>query len=198
MSAAPLPERHPCNFGEAGATKSGWNGRPARPGGQLARRNCGRVCLRRRAAREARRQSRSAGRVARRDRRVACATRISGCSLLARRLSFLPAPDDAPDAPMLVIAARVGERLLVVADDRIVEVRDPERAVGAELHLDGAEPRVVAREEVGHLDRLRTRAVPLVAVAIDPARNRIAVEGVAPILLRKLLGGVVGDAGDRR
>jgi len=43
------------------------------------------------------------------------------------------------------------QRHLVVADDPVVEVSDVERVVGAELQIDGAEPRVITGDEVGLL-----------------------------------------------
>ena len=52
--------------------------------------------------------------------------------------------DDAPDAAALAVALGVVERHFVVADDAVVEVGDVERAVGAELDVDGPEPGVVA------------------------------------------------------
>ena len=62
--------------------------------------------------------------------------------------------DDAPDPAAELVAAGVVERDLDVADDLVVEVGDVERPVGADLHVDGAEPRVVRDDEVGLLDRL--------------------------------------------
>ena len=56
----------------------------------------------------------------------------------------VPSVDDPPDAAALAVAAGVGQRHLVVADDPVVEVGDVERAVGAELDVHGAEPGVVA------------------------------------------------------
>ena len=69
--------------------------------------------------------------------------------------------DDAPDPAAELVATGVVERHFEVADDPVVEVGDVERAVGADLHVDGAEPRVVRDEEVGLLDRLERRAVLL-------------------------------------
>jgi len=65
----------------------------------------------------------------------------------------------------------------VVADDGVVEIGDPEGAVGAELHLHGAERGVVAGEEVGISTGGEGRgAAPIEAVAVDAAGDGIAVE----------------------
>src|SRR5205085_193073 len=69
-------------------------------------------------------------------------------------------------------------------------------AVWAELHLDRTEPRVVATQEIRLPDRFWCRAVPLEFVAVDALRDGISVEQIAAELLRKLVVGVVGNAGD--
>ena len=97
---------------------------------------------------------------------------------------------------MRVVAARVRERHLVVADDRVVEIRDPERAVGAELHLHGAKGGIVAREKIRQAHGLRGRAGPVEVVAIDAACDGVAVEKIAAVFGGKLRGGVARDAGD--
>jgi hypothetical protein len=81
---------------------------------------------------------------------------------------------DAPDAAALAVAARVGERHLVVADDAVVEVGDVERAVRRELDVDRPEPLVVAAEEVGLLLGLVAGAVFSSRSWFDPSRDGIA------------------------
>ena len=46
-----------------------------------------------------------------------------------------------------------------MADDAVVEVEDVQRAVGAELNIDGAEPGVGRDQEIGLLDGLDRAAV---------------------------------------
>jgi len=55
----------------------------------------------------------------------------------------------------------MGQGNLVVADDAVVEVGDVERTVGPQLDIDGPEPVVLAPDEVGLLDPLGSRAMPL-------------------------------------
>ena len=50
-----------------------------------------------------------------------------------------PLRRDPPDASVDVIAARVAEIHFAVLDDRIRPVRDVERPIGTELHIDGPE-----------------------------------------------------------
>ena len=85
-----------------------------------------------------------------------------------------------------------------MADDPVVEVGDVERPVGAQLDIDGPEPVVLAPDEVGLLDPLGSRAVPLDPVVVDPVGDDVADEDRAAIGLGELLGRVVGDAGDAR
>ena len=107
-----------------------------------------------------------------------------------------PRVDDPPDPAALAVAAGVGQRDLVVADDPVVEVGDVERAVGAELDVDRAEPGVVAREEVGLRDRLGRGAVPLEAVVVDPVGDDVADEERVAVRVGEVVGRVVGDAAD--
>ncbi len=113
-----------------------------------------------------------------------------------RRLAVGPAVDDPPDPPARAVAAGVGQRDLVVADDPVVEVGDVEGPVGAQLDVHRPEPVVLAPDEVGLLDPLGRRAVPLDPVVVDPVGDDVADEDVAAIRLGELVGGVVADAGD--
>ena len=106
--------------------------------------------------------------------------------------------DDPPDPAAGAVPARVGQRHLVMADDPVVEIGDVERPVGTELDVNGAEPVVLAPDEVGLLDPLGRRAVPLDPVAVDPVGDDVADEDVAAIGLGELVGGIVADAGDAR
>ena len=67
---------------------------------------------------------------------------------LHRRAAFHTQP---PDAAVLVVAARVAEVHFAVVDDRVAPVGDVERAVGAELHINGAEGGIGCLHEDGQL-----------------------------------------------
>src|SRR5262249_17233577 len=107
----------------------------------------------------------------------------------------LTGADDPPDAAVLVVPQRVVQRHLVVADDAGGEVGDVEGTVGAQLDVHGAEPRVVAADQIGHFDRPVARAVHFQAVAVDAVGDDVADEDVIVELGREVVGGVVGDAG---
>ena len=91
----------------------------------------------------------------------------------------------------------MGEWYLVVADDRVVEIRDPQRAVGAQLDLDGTEGGVVAGEEIRLAGGVRRGAAPVEARAIDATRDGIAVEEIVVELAGEMSCRVVREAGDR-
>ncbi len=103
---------------------------------------------------------------------------------------------DPPDPAALAVAAGVGERHLVMADDPVVEVGDVESAIGTELDIHGSEPGIITDEEVGLGDRLRGRALPVEAVPVDPAGDDVADQEVAAQRLGNAVGGEVDDAGD--
>ena len=50
----------------------------------------------------------------------------------------------------------------------------PNEGSSLKLHVDRAEPRIVARNEVGRFYRLARRAVELHLVVVDPPRHRVA------------------------
>ncbi len=70
------------------------------------------------------------------------------------------------------------QRHFVVADDLVVKVGDVEGVVGAELEIDGAEPRVLAGEEIGLFVRLRRGAGEGDVVVVHLRGDDIADEGV--------------------
>ena len=107
-----------------------------------------------------------------------------------------PAPDDAPDTAVAVVAGWMSEGNLVVADDGVVEIGNPEGPVGAEFDLDGAEGGVVAGEEIGLAGGGGRSAAPIEAVAVDAAGDGVAVEEVILEFGREILGRVMSDAGD--
>ena len=122
--------------------------------------------------------------------------------------------DDPPDPPVLDVAVRVAERVLHVADQRVVPVDDVEGAVGAEFEVD--RPEVLVGRLRGRVDRLEERldgrrlepgAVLLDAIAEDaveadhiveqiialrlirevPAGDQLAARGRPPLLLEELV-----------
>ena len=96
----------------------------------------------------------------------------------------------------LAVAQRMRERHFVVADDAVVEIRDPERAVGAELQINGAEPRVGDAHEVGHLVAHAAAAAPFDAVTVDAAGHDVADDEVALKFFRPRRVVEHGDAAD--
>ena len=83
-------------------------------------------------------------------------------------------------AAVAVVARRMRERYLVMTDDRVVEIGDPERTVWPELDLHGTKRRVVAGEKIRLARCRRCRAAPLQPRAVDPPRDRISVKHVIP------------------
>ena len=75
----------------------------------------------------------------------------------------------APDATVHMVATRITEIHLAVLDDRVVPVRDVDRAVRAHLHIDRAEGAVRARQQVRQLFR---------DVAAPARRQRKAVHAI--------------------
>src|ERR1051325_11610263 len=101
-------------------------------------------------------------------------------------------------APALAVAAGMVERDFVVANDAVVKIRDVNRAVGAELQIHRAKPRVVAAQKVRFFLREAGRAVLDEGVAIDAARHDVSDEGVAAELGWKICRGVKNHSGDGR
>ena len=111
-------------------------------------------------------------------------------------LVSLARPHHAPDAPAMPVALRVLQVHLVVPDDAVVEVRDIQRAVRAELQIDRMEPPVVARQKIFRLLDPRRRAAPLHDIAVDDVGDDVADEDVAVVLARELVGGIDRDSRD--
>ena len=70
------------------------------------------------------------------------------------------------------------QRHFVVADDLVVEIGDVEGVVGAELEIDGAEPGVVAGEEIWLLGGLRGATREGDVVVVHLRGDDVADEGV--------------------
>ncbi len=105
---------------------------------------------------------------------------------------------DPPDPSARSVSARMGQLHLVVTDDPVVEIGDIEGSIWPQLDVDGAEPVVLAPDEIGLLDPLWRRAVPLDPIAVDPVGDDVADEDRAAVLLGELVGRIVADAGDAR
>ena len=78
-------------------------------------------------------------------------------------------------------------------DHAIVKVSDVQTAVGPKLDVDGAEPRVLARDEILH-GRLGCRAGPIQAIHVDPIEDDVSEEELAEVFLWILVGRIIGDA----
>ena len=83
-----------------------------------------------------------------------------------------------PDAAAGFVTALVVEGDFVVADDLVVEVGDVEGVVGAELEIDGAEPGVIAGDEVGLLVGFGRGAGEGDVVVVDAGGDAVAEEDV--------------------
>src|SRR5262245_10339614 len=103
-----------------------------------------------------------------------------------------------PNAAARPIAPWMRQRDFVVADDAVIEVEDVHGAVGTNVNIDGAEPRVVGGEEVGLLDGANGAAVIFGLVAIDAAGHDVAAVEVAAILFGEILAAVFHKATDGR
>ena len=79
-----------------------------------------------------------------------------------------------PDAPIDVVAPRIPEADLAVLDDRVVPVGDVDRAVGADLDVDGPERDVTRTQHVGHA----LRRVPGAVVRDHEAHDAVCAEVV--------------------
>ena len=83
-------------------------------------------------------------------------------------------------------------------DDPIVKIRHVHRPIWTKLQIDRPAPRVVAHQKIGLAIAPKERAARLQTVVIDPMRDRIADEHRVAKLGRKLRGGVIDNARDRR
>ena len=102
-----------------------------------------------------------------------------------------------PDTATGAIAIRVFQWDFVVPDDFVVEVRDVEATIGSKLQIDGAEPRVVAGEQIRHFYCFSRGTKVFETVAIDAASHDIATEKIGLKVERKCLVIHIGYTGDR-
>ncbi len=97
---------------------------------------------------------------------------------------------------MIAVTVGMRERHLVVADDWIAEVSDPERPIGPEFHLHWAESGIIAGQKVRLAHRGWRRATPVESIAVDAPGHRIAIEQVPAVLGREAIGRVKRHARD--
>ncbi len=87
---------------------------------------------------------------------------------------------DAPDAATRLVAARIANRVLHVADERVEPVDHVERAVGSELHADRPEVRVGGLQQRLDFDADETGALLDGLVLLDAEEpDDVVVEEVA-------------------
>src|SRR5947207_1717254 len=96
-----------------------------------------------------------------------------------------------------MIAAWMGQRHLIMADDPIVKVGHVHRAVRPQLQIDWTKPWIVTAQEVGLLFGNAGRAMVFKPVAVDPAGHDVSNEHIALKLRRKILTGVEDNSSDR-
>ena len=118
-----------------------------------------------------------------------------GLGAIGRILSDAPNPPDSPAGP---IPIRMVQRDLVVPDDLVVEIRNIQTSIGAELKVDGSKPRILAGQEVGQLDGFGRRSEVLKPVAIDPAGHDVAANQIPSKARRERCPGDVSDSGNGR
>ena len=108
------------------------------------------------------------------------------------------AGDDPPDASLLTVATGVGQWYFVVTDDRVVEVGDVQRPIGPQLHIDRAEPAIVASHKVGLGIHHQRRAMLDEFIAMHLAIHRVTqVQALLKLLgeLKSLVPRCAADAG---
>ena len=118
-----------------------------------------------------------------------------GLGAIGRILSDVPNPPDSPAGP---IPIRMVQRDFVMPDDLVVEIRNIQTSIGAELKVDGSKPRVLAGQEIGQLDGFGRRSEVLKPVAIDPAGHDVAAEQIPFKALRERCASDVSDPGNGR
>ena len=72
--------------------------------------------------------------------------RVRSLENIGDRSGLLADVADSPDATVGLVAGGIGARDFVVRDNFIIPVGNVETAIGAELHIDGTEPIVIALE----------------------------------------------------
>ena len=85
---------------------------------------------------------------------------------------------DAPNAPVLLVAARIAEIDLAVLDNRIAPIGNVQRAIRPEAQVDGAEGDVGGTEQIGLLLSLERRTRILHRETHDAVRAEITGDGV--------------------
>lgn len=83
-----------------------------------------------------------------------------------------------PDTAAGAIAIRVFQRDFVVPDDFVVEVCDVKASIGAKLQIDGAEPRVIAGEQIGHFHSFGRGTEVFEPVSIDAASHDVTAKKI--------------------
>ena len=101
-----------------------------------------------------------------------------------------------PDAATLPVTPGIVQRDLVVADDLVVEVRDVEGVVGSQLEIHGAEPRVLAFQELGLLIGLGRGTGVGDVVVVDDGSDHVAQQHVVIPLRAPDAAADVDDACD--
>ena len=87
---------------------------------------------------------------------------------------------------MGLIAARVAEIDFAVLDDRVVPVGDVECSIRSHLDIDGAESRVIALDDFGHLAAGISAAIILKLKPADAVAAEIVGDAVALPIARKV------------
>lgn len=98
-----------------------------------------------------------------------------------------------PDATAGTIAIGVFQGDFVVSDDFVIEVCDVKASIGSKLQIDGAEPRVVAGEQIGHFDSFGRGTEVFETVAIDAASHDVAAKKIGLEARRECFVIHVGD-----
>lgn len=98
-------------------------------------------------------------------------SRCDACLLI----SYISNP---PDATAGAIAIRVFQGDFVVPDDFVVEVCDVKTTIWSKLQIDGAEPRVIAGEQIRHFYCFGRGTKVFETVAIDAASHDVTAKKI--------------------
>src|SRR5262245_56757215 len=92
---------------------------------------------------------------------------------------------NTPDATSHVIAVRIANRVLHVADERVVPVGQIQRPVGTKLNIDGPKARIARREQ--RIDRIggKARTFVLYLVLQHALKSDAVVEQIVALGLRR-------------
>src|SRR3546814_1271959 len=91
------------------------------------------------------------------------------------------APDPAPH----LIPAGMIQRTLIKTNDAIIEIRNIESAIGAQLDMHRPEPGILAQQKIMFHLANRTGTVIRGGVAVNAAGHDIANEKIIPVLFRE-------------